>query len=619
MSGITGLVGRVKSAVDTATLEALLDDLTARGPDGSDSAVNGRAGLGHQQLITTPEAEYESQPEETDQYLLTADARVDNRAELESKVDATADPVVTDADLILAAYDRWGRDCPKRLVGAFAFAIWDKDEQRLFCARDHVGLRPFFYADTDDVFAFASEPGALVNREFVPDELDELAVSDFLLGFRKASERTLYSGVRALPPAHWVVVDTDGIEIQQYWSLDGPELEFESDEAYLQEFRSRFREAVRARLRTPEGTRVGSLLSGGLDSSSIACLANDMTDGPLPTFSVTYDDIPASDEREYIDAVHEHREFDSHFVRGDQHSPFEHADAMLERIGEPFVANTLYLHWELYRAAADENVRVVLDGHGGDQTISKGLARFSELLVSGHPVQALRESASYADRYDKTMRWVLYRHLLTRLETDSLRTLRLAVRDTTDPVGRHSDVVDEAFSDRIDLSGRAQRLESRPQRTTRAEHRRLLDVDMQSSDCELANISAATFGIEPRFPFFDRRVMEFCFRAPGRLKLRNGWRRWLLRNALSETLPPTVRDRTTKGNLAHAYYETLRSRDRDELDALFTADQFPPYLDRERVQSEWRAFLDGDESNVLANVWRPALLCKWFDLTDRYD
>jgi len=132
-------------------------------------------------------------------------------------------------------------------------------------------------------------------------------------------------------------------------------------------------------------------------------------------------------------------------------------------------------------------------------------------------------------------------------------------------------------------------------------------------------MSAATFGIEPRFPFFDRRVMEFCFRTPGHLKLRDGWRRWLLRNALSDTLPPKIRDRTTKGDLSVAYYETLRSEDSDQLRDLFTADQFPPYLDQERVQSEFDKFMDGDESNVLANVWRPALLCRWFELTDRYD
>jgi len=618
MSGIAGIV-RPNGAVDPDTVIGMTEGLELRGTDQSGTATRERCGIGHQLSITTPEAQYEESPEKTDQYLLTADARIDNREELRTQLNISTSSIVTDTDLILAAYDRWGKDCPEQLVGAFAFAIWDSDKKQLFCARDHIGIRPFYYASTDEAFAFASEMGVLVDHEFASDRLDELAVGYFLLGFINVPDRRLYKEIRSLPPAHCAVVNDEGIEIRQYWSLDGPEIELSSHEAYLKEFRNRFQEAVRARLRTPEDVQVGSLLSGGLDSSSISCVANSMVDRPLPTFSLIFNDIPGSDESEYINAVHDHLDFNSHFVRGDKYSPFEHVDKMLDRLDAPFISNTLYLEWELNRAAMNEGVQVLLDGYGGDQVISRGLARFPQLAITGQPLKLVREMRKHADRYNSTLQWQLYRRVLTPLEPGPVRHLRRQLFGSADPVRQRSDVINSEFLDQIALRSYARELESRRQRTTRADQQRILGSGSQATGLEIGSMSAATFGIEPRFPFFDRRVMEFCFRTPGHLKLRDGWRRWLLRNALSDTLPPKIRDRTTKGDLSVAYYETLRSEDSDQLRDLFTADQFPPYLDQERVQSEFDKFMDGDESNVLANVWRPALLCRWFELTDRYD
>ena len=597
----------------------MMGELESLTPARSGAAVQGVCAIGQLQANTTPESRYEAVPEQSEGYLLAVDGRIDNRDEVRTQLDISPDPVVTDSDLILAAYDRWGRNCPEHLVGAYAFAIWDINEERLFCARDHVGIRPFFYADTDDVFAFASEMSPLLNREFVSDDIDEIAVGDFLLGFLNTPERTFYEDIRTLPPAHWAIVDANSIEIQRYWSLNGPEIDLDSDEAYLEEFRNRFEQAVRARLRSPADVRVGSTLSGGLDSSSISCVADALVDDPLPTFSVTFDDIPGSDESEYIDAVHEHLDFDSHFVRGENRSPFQHADEMLDRLDEPNIPNTLYIHWEMYRSASNADVRILLDGFGGDQTISHGLARFPELAVKRHPLKLSLEMWKYTRRFDSTLRWLLYDRLMKPLEPDGIRHFRREHFGTGDPVANRSDVIDESFVNRIDLQSHARKRESRRRGTTQADHRRILGDGSQATGLEVANLSAATFGIEPRYPFFDRRLMEFCFRTPGHLKFRDGWRRWILRNALSDVLPAKIRDRTTKGDLAVAYYETLRSRDRDELDELFSADRFPPYLDRERVRSEWDAFLDGDESNVLGNVWRPALLCRWFQLTDRYE
>jgi asparagine synthase (glutamine-hydrolysing) len=291
---------------------------------------------------------------------------------------------------------------------------------------------------------------------------------------------------------------------------------------------------------------------------------------------------------------------------------------MLNRMDVPFAASTFFLRWELNRAAESENVRVLLDGFGGDQTISRGLARFSELLITGHPLELAKEVKKYAKRYDKSTEWVLYRRVLTPLEPKSLHRLRQLI-GTDNPVTQRSIVINETFADRIDLQSHVREVEERQRLTTRAEHRRILGGGKQADGCELSNLSATDFGIKPRFPFLDRRVMEFCFRCPGHLKFRDGWRRWLIRNALSESLPSKVRERTTKGAPGSALYKMLRSHDRDVLEELFTSDQFPSYLDQEHVQSEFERFLQGEGLNAATHVWRPAVLCRWFELTDRYE
>ncbi|WP_436926778.1 asparagine synthase-related protein [Halosimplex amylolyticum] len=617
MSGIVGIVCRDGSSVDPSSLDILLRDIDHRGPDDAGWLSRGPCGIGQQRSITTPEAAHEATPESTDEYLLTADARIDNRSELVGQLDVEADPVVTDADLILAAYDEWGHYCPKHLVGAYAFAIWDSSAQQLYCARDHAGVKPFYYVTTEETFAFASELHPLLDCGFASTDLDEVAIADYLVGSCHDTTQTIYRDIRRLAPAHWAVIDTDSLETGQYWSLDGPTIELGSEEAYLSEFERRFEAAVRTRLRTPSNTGIGSLLSGGLDSSSITCTAARLSDGPFPTFSLGFDDIPAADEGEFIDAVRESFDLDSHVVHGETLSPMGPLDAMLDRVAAPFVANNAYLHWALYRAADDAGTSVLLDGFGGDQTVSHGTSRLSELVLDARPLTFTRELATHASRFDLSLHEALFRYVAIPLAPDPVRHAWRRCFSTSDPLERRSSVVDEAFAQRLDLRTRVATLFSPRQPTARADHRRVAPGGLEAHNCEIADTFAASYGIEPRYPFFDRRLMEFCFRVPSDLKFRDGWRRWILRNALSDRLPDRVRNRTTKGNLGTAFYQTLRNKNGDALRETVDSEPFPPWLDQSAVHAHVEQFLDGDDSNALANVWRPAVLCRWYERRDR--
>jgi asparagine synthase (glutamine-hydrolysing) len=193
MSGIAGIYRFDGGSVAADTVAAMTEAIDHRGPDGEWTWREGRVGLGHQRFETTPEAEHAGSPPERDGHVLTFDGRIDNREELLSTLDVAGPPGrVADADLVLAAYERWGEDCPERLIGAFAFAIRDPDEERLFAARDHVGLRPFYYYRGEDCFLFGSELKALWAVGGVPRRLDEIRLSNHLAQEYQSDERTYF-------------------------------------------------------------------------------------------------------------------------------------------------------------------------------------------------------------------------------------------------------------------------------------------------------------------------------------------------------------------------------------------------------------------------------------------
>src|SRR3989449_1054025 len=345
MSGIAGLWRLGGQPVEPAELESMTARLAHRGPDGTGAWREGPVALGHGMLHTTPESLREQQPlvGTRGDLVLAADARIDNRGELCSLLPAPSD--ATDADLILAAYERWDETCPEHLLGDFAFAIWDAREQRLFCARDHFGVKPFYYHHRlGRLFAFASEIKGLLALPDVPRRLNETRVADYLVPLLEDKEITFYEEIVRLPPAHWMTVDREGIRRQEYWSLD-PEREIRlgSDDEYAAAFREIFTEAVRCRLRS--AFPVGSMLSGGLDSSSIVCVARELlAQGGCPrphTFSAVFDDVPECDERRYIETVLSGGGVEPHLIRGDKVNPVERLEQDLVQQDEPFYAPNL--------------------------------------------------------------------------------------------------------------------------------------------------------------------------------------------------------------------------------------------------------------------------------------
>ena len=618
MSGIAGLWRLDTRAVERPELDAMLERLKHRGPDGSGTWHEGPIGVGHRMLHTTPESLGERQPlvSATGNLILTADARIDNRKELCSLLPA---PSVTDAELVLRAYERWGEACPEHLRGDFAFVIWDGRRQALFCARDHFGVKPFFYHHrAGRLFAFASEIKGLLALPDVPRRLNEVRVADLLVPVLEDKEITFYEEIVRLPPAHWMLVHRDGVRRQQYWALDPTrEVRLGSDLEYAEAFRELFTDAVRSRLHS--AFPVGSMLSGGLDSSSIVTVARRLLTerglGALPTFSITFADAPECDEREYIEAVVRGGGLAPHYIDADPLSPLADLERVLEHQDEPFYAPNLFMHWALYRAANEHGVRVLLDGIDGDTTVSHSLVHLSELARAGR-WWTLSQEVQGLSRHLRRSPWpILWHHGLKPLAPNLLRQIKRKVRP------RRALTLSEAtlrpdFVDRIGWAERKRALlrsRATPARTSREDHWRRLNSGLVPFILEVADRAAAAFSVEPRYPFFDVRLAEFCLAIPAQQKLSQGWTRMVMRRAMAGFLPPEVQWRAGKADLSPKFVRSLLAAHRGLLEELILARPEPiaPFVQTDRLGRALERYIaTGSERDAFA-VWGATTLAAW--------
>lgn len=624
MSGILGIFYRDGRTVERENIEPMTDILAHRGSDNVGIWLSGSVGMGHRLRWTTPESLLEHMPrvDRTGNFVITADLRLDNRSELIANLnfDASYLNKITDSELVLAAYQKYGEDCPNKLLGDFAFAIWDERSQHLFCARDCYGVKQLYYYCSDGVMVFATEIKALLCLSEVPRRLNETKVADYLLTCLEDREITFYQGIYRLPPAHSLTVSRERVRSQQYWSFD-PEknIILGSDGEYAEAFGELFTEAVRCRMRS--AFPVGTLLSGGLDSSSITCVARNLLDRQrqpnLPTFSAIFATVTQCDERPYINAVVEQGGIEPHFIPGDRIGPLTDWDRTVWHQDEAYYAPNLFLHQELYRVAQQQNVRVLLDGFDGDTTVSHGIAYLAELTRSGNWLYLIPEVMGLARNFERSPRQMFWRHGLEPIVHPKLRRFgnKLIARNQSLP--KPSLLLQADFARRIQLKQRLEHLQqgrSQLPKSSREAHYRLLTAGVMPFALEAADKASAAFEVEPRYPFFDKRLMEFCLALPPEQKIYRGWTRVIMRRAMEGVLPSKIQRRGGKSNLGANFSHGLRLG-QEKLDRVIQSDlaAIEDYVDLASLRSLYQRFSSSQEiaHGDYLLLWKSLSLALW--------
>jgi asparagine synthase (glutamine-hydrolysing) len=570
MSSICGVFHRDGRPATTEEIDSMVQVLAHWGPDRTGSWVGGEIALGHLALWTTPESICETQPYlvQPTGVVVTADARIDNGDDLVRELGLTLLPGqrAGAAELIAAAYEKWGDDCPEHLIGDFAFALWDPRRKTLLCARDPMGLRPFYYFAAPDRFLFGTEIKAIFTDERIPRDLDRLRLMLYVIAAHQEGERTQYAAVRGLEPATLLVIDGQGARTRRYWRLDEErEIHFERDDDYVDAFDELLQSAVDARLRC--AFPVGGMLSGGLDSTTLIAFASRSRCLAQPrmvgfTWALAEgDDWYVRDEREFVDAYLRENSVVHHYVVPDATRIFADCPELNHFHDGPNWDLFHYASTPTFARAAEHGVRALIFGNGGDETASYFAPDcLVSLMLQLRPGALLAElrahermSGTLAARlcYRRVVRPLIGHVLGRRRDTfhyERGQYGKLAKVTTPDLIGIPLSQAAIAETGIADYLRSRQRRFAHPLRhpVRCGQIARLTGLNSFATLASLKWNRSVLHHIECRYPFLDRRVIEYCVALPAAQHCREGWSRRLLRRSAARRIPTKIAWRTTR-------------------------------------------------------------------------
>jgi asparagine synthase (glutamine-hydrolysing) len=517
---------------------------------------------------------------------------------------------VDDAALLLAAHDRWGADCLPRLDGDFTAIIWDRRAQRLIAARDALGVQPLYYHQSQHALYLASHPAAIIAVCPAAGEAQDAAVlASYAAGHAHGIDRTLYPAIFRLPPGHRLRATAVGIDIARYFSW--PSATRPAGREAPERFAELLDRGVRRRMVGP--APVASLLSGGLDSSSVVAMAQRQAQrlgqGPLRTYSQIYPDAAEGDESLFIRAMVDEGGLNPHFLDCTEVGTFDGLDAALAVQAGPFIGPNLATTTYTFRKVAEAGFPVLLDGHGGDESTYSGVASLFDLAYSFRWLALWREVRAIA-RLDGLNAAQLMINLLRKRGPHSARTQRNRAMSTPPrPIWLGPTVPWPADGAQL----------PQPGRDTQAEHLAALTNPFFVQALELLAHASASQGIELRFPLLDRDLIAWCLTAPIEEKLADGYTRALLRKGMAGYLPDQVRCRRDKHDFT-AHVIRGMGKGQPGMIADLLADRhgrLSPYFDMGVVRAQWHSLQEGStvvDGFTVQAIWRAVVLGRWLQL-----
>jgi asparagine synthase (glutamine-hydrolysing) len=548
VSGIVAIVRTDGVAISPDLVQTLTASLASRGPDARASRCDGPAALGHTLLHTGPISDHDCQPLTLDgRSWIVADGRIDARSEVIAMLERDTRqllPAASDAELILRAYMKWGTACVERLLGDFAFAIWDASTRRLFCARDHLGVKPLYYAQIGAWLVVSNAIECLRHHPDVSDELDDLAVADFLLfGHKTDHAATTFRDIRRLPPAHTLIWSREtGASVRRYWELPIDEPIYVRDADYVDELVDVMNQAVADRLRTD---RVGIFFSGGIDSTALAATAvrqiNSSAIDPVRAFSFVYDSVIEDDERTYATAAARHLAIPCQYYIVDRFAGWP--DSSVVNTPEPLLTPGEATARDCCHADMAAHSRIAFLGEGPDNA----------MLYEWRPYLAyLTRTGRWGRMAVDAMKFLGHHRRPPLLSTIFRR--RTGIDDVTASLPPW---VAPALAQRFRLADRMREV----MRVGDSHHpvRPIayfsLQMPLWHTIFDSLDPSYTGMPLEVRHPYLDIRVLRFLLRLPVVPWCRG---KYLLRYAFRDVLPATVLRRPKTPLSGHPTHEQVR-------------------------------------------------------------
>ncbi len=556
MCGIAGFVSTTPSPDGEAVLDRMTRAIAHRGPDDHTSYHDTSAWLGHQRLsIIDLAGGRQPMTSEAKTLWITYNGEIFNHASLRPELERAGHVYASrcDTETIIHAYEEYGPDCVAHFRGMFAFAIWDRARRTLFCARDRLGIKPFYYYSSDRVFAFASEIKALLEHPAISAELEPAVLGEYLAFGYVSEERTLFAGIRKLMPGHHLTVRMEGerirLDTRQYWDVPVPSHSGRDDAEWIRECRARLEETVGMRLMSD--VPLGMFLSGGVDSSAIAALMKRMVTGRVKTYAVGYREARFS-ELSYAAEVARHLDTEHREISIGRQDFFDAVPRLVWHEDQPMCWPSSVSLYFVSKLASDE-VKVVLTGEGSDELFG-GYERYAWNLINQRALPAygalpagvrahMRRMVGGSRMLSAGLRRKLGHTVIGRgaaLESLYLDNFYCAFsRDEQSalldcPEGAVYGNFLRYFNARPDSSPLTRMLYA-DQKTYLVEL--LKKQDRMSMACS----------IESRVPFLDHPFVEFAAQVPDGLKIRGRTQKYILKKAVEDLLPEQIVHRKKMG------------------------------------------------------------------------
>ena len=601
MCGICGLMGGTTTRLQK---EKLIRKMNAaqhhRGPDDDGIFAEGPVALGHVRLSILDLSPSGHQPMLFgERYAFVFNGEIYNYIELreELKKNGYSFHTETDTEVVLAALDFWGKEALGRFNGFWAFALYDREKEKILLSRDRYGVKPLYYTRQSGYLIFASELKALLTDENIRRKTCDQAVLDYLVnGFVDCGEETFIQDVFHVPAGYWMEFSCDGnVRKERYYILSYKEsTDGKVTPEMKKEFRKLFEDSISLRLRAD--VPVGSCLSGGLDSSAIVCASSRILQGKgekseQKVFSACYPGRP-EDESRYINKVVKDTGVKHYAVMPDWKDLAEDLDHLIYTQDEPFLSTSMYASYCVMRLAQKNHTKVLLDGQGADELLcgyrKARVYYIRKLTKEHHYIRALWEALLYAPYMGK-------RNSSLAADLSALRQF-LGKKSGEDIRRRY-------------LSDTLQKMELR---NSYQDNERFLINDFEKISLpallRYVDRNSMAFSIEDRLPFLDYRFVNFCMTLPIGAKIKNGWSKYIMRKSLD--LPERIRRRKDKIGFYTPENEWIR-KNSGEFRRLFEKEQdfrAGRYINRTKVLEDWDRLTSGKDS---IGIFRYICLEKW--------
>ncbi len=545
MCGIAGIIQSSPSLFNKEHLKKMADAIAHRGPDGEGFWKNesGSSLLGHRRLSIIDLSENAAQPMHySDRYTIVHNGEIYNYIELRKELEKKGYTFRTqsDTEVILAAYDHWDDECIEHFDGMFAFAIWDEKEKELFAARDRFGEKPFFYFFDGQNFLFASEIKALWAAGIEKQPNLQLLFNFITIGYVDNPVRpdeTFYNTICKLPAAsrlYYSLPDKE-LYIEKYWDIDATVRNKKiSDEEAIEKFSHLFTLSVKRRLRSD--VAIGTSLSGGLDSSSVVAVINDQQTAHYKqkTFSAVFPGFE-KDEAAFSKQVADKFGLQQFIVSLTANDLLNDWDKLCYHQEEPFGSASSYAQYKVFELAKQHDITVLLDGQGADETLAgyhkyykwywQELFQKRRLIRSGE-LKAARNNDVYEKFGFKNIVASLFPDFATVILERQYLLRALRHEDL------HRDFVQQQSKEAYYSSPALFNLNGALYFNT--------CIHGLEELLRYADHNSMAHGREVRLPFLSHELVEFIFSLPSHFKIRQGWTKWLLRNAMKEKLPSAI-------------------------------------------------------------------------------